>query len=650
VDLEKLARKLQPLMHKQVEHWLRVRDSADAELRELIDRQILSEAYRRLGDFRNKILLSLPPSSRAKGTFSLGTVVYEKAKWPAGLSAGELLQNMTIFGRSGAGKTNITFHLLQQLAQKGVPFLYMDWKRTARHLLPKLRSKVAVYTPGRSLSPFPFNPFLSPPGLEFPVYIQHVIDVMADAYTLGDGVRSVLQKAIMACYHRNDQAPTLEQLIAEVDAIPGKERVRGWKISALRALESLALAKVTGGDVQAQQELAHDLLHGNTIIELDALSQSSKKFLVPVICLWLYYVKLAAEQREKLSLVIFVEEAHHVLYRGDSKSRESLMDMLLRQCREIGISMIVIDQHPHLISSAALGNTYTSVCLNLKDPADINRAAGISGVGADEKWCFNRLPLGQGVVKLQDRWRQPFLVQFPLVQIKKGSVTDERLERFLARNSRGAGRHWRDSVEFGWDGRVAAADEAFESEYFAFLEDVLAFPDDGVKLRYVRLGMSVRRGQAVRDRLVELGYLEMEAVKVGRSRKVLLRVRRQAQEMLGIADEPATQRRESLAHEFWKRYYAERFGNEGYTVAIEAPRRGGQVDVLATKGAKRVAIEVETGKSDVIANVRNCLASGFDQVIVVATNEAALTKVERELAKAGLLVAGRVKIMLREEP
>jgi len=646
MDIIKLARKLQPLMPEQVAHWLRVRDAGDSEMRALIDQQIVSEAYQRLGDFRSKVLLSLPPAQQCKGAYNLGTVLYESPKGPFGLKSNELLQNMAIFGRSGAGKTNVTFHILRQLAQRGVPFLFLDWKRTARHLLPTLQARSNVYTPGRSLGPFPFNPFLAPPGLEYEVYVQHVIDVMADAYTLGDGVRSVLQKAVTNCYRRDNRAPDIDSLIREVEELPGKERVRGWKISALRALESLALAKVTGGATQSQENLARSLLDSNTIIELDALSQSSKKFLVPVLCLWLYYVRLAAETREKLSFVIVVEEAHHVLYRGASRSKESLMSMLLRQCREIGISMIVVDQHPHLISSAALGNAYTSICLNLKDPSDISRAAGISGVGEDEKWCFSRLPVGQAVVKLQDRWRRPFLVQFPLVAVKKGSVTDERLAGLLRRSGGGAGRQWADGAGFGPDGQVPTLDGGLSDESFAFLEDVLAFPDDGVKQRYHRLAMSVRRGQATRDQLVERGYLEMAFVKVGRSRKVILRVRRRARELLGIGAQPATQRHESLAHEFWKRFHADRLQREGYSVSLEAPRRGGRVDVLATKGAKHVAIEVETGNSDVVANVRNCLASKFDQVIVIATDEQAQTIVERQLAEAGLLITARVDVLL----
>jgi len=102
--------------------------------------------------------------------------------------------------------------------------------------------------------------------------------------------------------------------------------------------------------------------------------------------------------------------------------------------------------------------------------------------------------------------------------------------------------------------------------------------------------------------------------------------------------------RESIRHEFWKNFYVRRFVDRGYSVAREAPRRGGRVDVLAVKDDEKIGIEIETGKSDVVKNVRNCLRSGFSKVIVVATDRGALKKVERQLAKEGLLVPSRVRV------
>ena len=650
MDIEKIARKLEPLMPKQVQRWLRLRDTADAELKELIDKQIISCAYHRLGDFRKKILLSVPPQKKAKGSINLGTIVYESDKWPFGISTNELIQNMAILGRSGAGKTNVAFGILKQLVDKKIPFIFLDWKRTVRHMIPLYKEKIDIYTPGRSLLIFPFNPFVVPPGVEANVYVNQVVDVMSEAFTLGDGSRSILRKAIAGLYDQKNLCPTVKEIISEVEKISDKGRVGGWKITAMRALESLEFSDISAKDRISQQELTSRLMERFTVIELDALAQESKKFLMPLLCLWLYYVRLNSTEREKLKLVIFIEEAHHVLHKRGNTARETVLEMLFRQCRELGIGIIVLDQHPHLLSSAALGNVNTTICLNQKDPLDINKAAAVSLVETEEKGYFSKLPVGCGIVKLQDRWTSPFLVRFPLVNLQKGSITDDVLSRYSAvkrRNTSDSGRKTSVLTGFGQVPLIPLFDNTLDDSAFVFIEDVLEHPDDGVKDRYQRLGLSVGSGNRLKEQLLCEGWLEAQVVDLGRTRKILLRLTKEGREALGLDGKHPEHG--SLVHEYWKRFYVQRFQEMGYKATLEAPRRSGNVDVLAVKDGLSVAIEIETGKSDVVRNVQQELLTGFDKVLVVATDEKALGKVERQLAQAGLIVPGRVDVVLRDQ-
>ena len=102
-------------------------------------------------------------------------------------------------------------------------------------------------------------------------------------------------------------------------------------------------------------------------------------------------------------------------------------------------------------------------------------------------------------------------------------------------------------------------------------------------------------------------------------------------------------------HEYWKRFYARIFQDKGYDVTLEVSRHGGRVDVLATNNNEQIGIEIETGKSDVVSNVKQCLLSKFARIIVVATNQTALAKIERQLAQAGLVVPTRIQLVLRDE-
>ncbi len=642
---EKIAAKLKPLNPDKVSHWLKARDLADPELKTLIEKQIISTAYQILGDFHNKILLSLPPENKAKGSINLGTILYDKEKWDCGISNNEFLQNMGIFGRSGSGKTNLAFHIIKQLDCNKTPYLFFDNKRTLRHLIPGLRNKVNVYTPGRSLSKFSFNPFVTPPGLESPVYINQLVDVLASAFTLGDGARSILQKAIFACYEQGNHSPLVKDVIAEIEKIESKERVRGWKISALRALETLSFSNITTNKA-SQKELTRKLIEGNTIIELDGLGDGARKFLIPILYQWIFQVKLCSPVREKLTMAVFIDEAHLIF---DNRSSGSLMERLLRQTRELGIATVVMDQTPSLMSKVVLANCYTNIFLNLVSASDLSKAASVCLLDADEKKYFSMLPVGQGIIKLQDRWMKPFLVKFPLVDIQKGLITDELLLRYFSGISLGNTHSPRKmSVPPVFDVfRRIPFDVILEKPALQLLYDMLTHPQDGVRQRYRRLGISDKRGHQMKEGLLYQGWIESQTVELGQTRKVVLRLTKQAKETLGLDSEIPEYG--SIVHEYWKRFYGRKLEQQGYKIDFEVPRKSGRVDVVACKENERIAIEIETGKSNIVRNVQQDLAAKYDKVIVVATGKKAFEKVEQELGKTGLLGIERVEVVVINE-
>ncbi len=177
-----------------------------------------------------------------------------------------------------------------------------------------------------------------------------------------------------------------------------------------------------------------------------------------------------------------------------------------------------------------------------------------------------------------------------------------------------------------------------------FLEDVRSHPDDGVKTRYGRLGLSTGTGNRVKEQLLDQGWLEDQVAEIGRTRKVLLRLTPRAREALNLgSSEP---QHGSIVHEYWKRFYAQRFREQNYQVEFEVPRKSGRVDVVAKNESEKIAIEIETGKSDFVRNVKQDMLAGYDKVLVVATDKKAFAKVERELAATGLLGLTRVVLVL----
>jgi hypothetical protein len=69
-----------------------------------------------------------------------------------------------------------------------------------------------------------------------------------------------------------------------------------------------------------------------------------------------------------------------------------------------------------------------------------------------------------------------------------------------------------------------------------------------------------------------------------------------------------------------------------HTVEEEYPIGSGKtIDLVAAKDGKRLAIEIETGKSNALANIRKCLAAGFDEVQSIATNARVKQIIEQQV-------------------
>jgi hypothetical protein len=314
----------------------------------------------------------------------------------------------------------------------------------------------------------------------------------------------------------------------------------------------------------------------------------------------------------------------------------------------LGIGSVIIDQHPHLISSVALGNCYTTICMNLKHPTDMGKAAAFSSVEEDERRYFNMLPVGHGIVKLQDRWRQPFLVRFPLVQAKKGLVTDEILRKLQEGTISWQELRERAGTDNVADARSRGDAGSLENGCVALLHDIATHPADGVDVRYKRLGVSADKGHRWKQQLVDNDLVAADRVRAGRTYRVVLRLTDMARQMM--VPQQGQDPQASFLHEYWKQQVARQFENQGYHVTLESERGNGRgtVDISARRGPENVAVEIETGKSDVVANVQRDLLAGAQRVIVVATDNGAFSKVERKLAKKDLLIPGRVVVVLAE--
>ena len=102
-------------------------------------------------------------------------------------------------------------------------------------------------------------------------------------------------------------------------------------------------------------------------------------------------------------------------------------------------------------------------------------------------------------------------------------------------------------------------------------------------------------------------------------------------EVLGISSR-ASDRHGGPEHRYWVHRIADHLRAQGYNISIEHPIGNGKtVDILATRHGRKIAFEIETGKSDAAANARKCLEGGIDKVVVVATSNRVREALTRRL-------------------
>ena len=90
--------------------------------------------------------------------------------------------------------------------------------------------------------------------------------------------------------------------------------------------------------------------------------------------------------------------------------------------------------------------------------------------------------------------------------------------------------------------------------------------------------------------------------------------------------------RESLEQKYWVDRTARFFEKRGYGIKKEHLIKGnGAIDLLAERGGESVAIEIETGKSDIKTNLKNIIKADFDRAIVLSTSPEAVTACQKAL-------------------
>jgi len=640
IDTDEKLRKLHPSLGKKASKLHAAYVASDRRERERLD-EVFDVLVRTelKKDHRRKILLPPPEPEKLRGKYSLGQVVYpDKPYAKFGLREDEWIKHVLIAGMSGAGKTNTSFVILNQLHHHQKPFMIFDWKRNYRDLLQLEQFKdTLVFTVGKQISPFRFNPLIPPPGVDPREWLAKLIDVISHAFFTGHGVEYILINKLDELFNKrgiyigSKNYPTFAEAFQELRRKSFRGRKMLWHHSALRVLSDLAYPGGLGNVVNTKEQIPIErLLNQKVILELDALSDSDKTFLTEALLLWIYEFRKNRGKREKFNHAIIIEEGHHILSRAKEKQQggETIIETSLRQIREFGESVIVIDQEPHKLSESIKANTITKIIFTLGNGKDIADIAMSMNLEREHQAYLDWLEVGEAIVKVKGRIKEPILLNFPLFKIKKGKTQDSELRKLMRDSSILSNLVQSPLVKRSSSSTSRQLDILPPIERI-MLTSIARNPFWGTTKRYRKLGLNDYEGNKAKEGLTR--------------KQLVFPVRVNRLKLLELTDEGITtleqqgvriqtsKRYGSLEHRYWLHKVKLWYQDKGYHVEEEAEG----IDMVASKGQERIAIEVETGKSNIKSNIIKAHKS-YPKVVVVPTNptaEAMTREIINKLAK-----------------
>ena len=626
--IEEKLKLLRPVISERQWRYLRMRHllENDAQKRREVENMMDILISKHVPGLKtDQILLPPPGISILPGDYDIGQVIYpDKPCGTFGIRENEWIRHCGIFGKTGSGKTTLSMRIIKELCAKNKPFLIFDYKRNYRDLLkhPEFEKEdILIFTVGRNdVVPFYFNPKQGPEGVEDYVWIKQLAQIIEKVYLLGPGANDVFMESADFDTFKEMHEKVLKQ----------KKRAREllWWASVKRTLNAINYPGL-GEMVNCTRGYPiPELLNKKVILELDGLSGSDQAFVIGSFLLWIYHYRMRQPEREILKHLIIIEEAHHLFLKTGKE--EDIADIIMREIRELGEAIIIIDQHPSKISVSALGNLSTKFALSLSLNQDIAAISNAMLLERDQQKYLSMLTVGKCICR-SDRLPHPLLLAIPNFPVKKGQVRDEDLKRHMDGYLDNLGTE-NPQIPKRSDVYGIQKGETLSPLGRIVLENIALKPILGVVKRFKELGLRVSDGYRVVEELLSFRLITPLTIDGNRLYDLTIR----GKKVLG--KKAPLQGRGGLEHRYYiekiKEYY---LNNDGFTF-IEKD----DIDLVVQTVHNKMAIQMETGKSNIQANLTKLGRYRADYKYMLATNRETEIRIRERLRD--LLIPDREKI------
>jgi len=451
LTIEDICNKLRPVYGKKIDEIYFQYTVANGREEQEEIAHVLNTLYQKhLNQLLDKsVLLEPPKKGLIDGTYDLATIVYAgKEIQPFTLREQDWPRHVCITGMSGSGKTTFAFKIIEALNAHKKPYLIFDWKKSFRPLLRESTSTL-IFTIGEEKvsNLFKTNINQPPKDVSPKEWVNVLADLLTESFQASFGVHKVILETLdeafkeWGIYHGSDNYPTWNHIKWRLEEKLGKanNRESGWIESALRVATVLTFGEF-GKTLNYKGENAisvENLLDKKVIMELNSLGGIEKTFFCEFVLTYIYKLKKAKQNQNNQGFThaIIVDEAHNIFLKKPTNfTNESTTDMIYREMREYGTSLICLDQHISKISDTVKGNSACHIAFQQQLPQDIYDISELTQL-RDQRYYFSSLPVGSAIVKLSERYNQPFQIKVPYVENRDKNITNEdiksRMQAFI---------------------------------------------------------------------------------------------------------------------------------------------------------------------------------------------------------------------------
>ena len=353
------------------------------------------------------IQLVPPKQGIAKGRIGIGKALYPGVDGvDVGIRISEFQKHVCIVGTTGSGKTTLAFRIVKQLVEGRYPVWVVDWKRSYRSLKKVVGgNSIKVFTIGRDVSPFDWNPLLPPPGSDPQSWYAIVCETLERSHVSGQGVADVVLEHIERLRSLKEPSQvTLQDVKQSVERVKYPGRKGLWQQSSIRILRSFTYGEGPRRAFNSSNPIRLEkLLTQNVVFELDmSMPMNLRTFLMDILVRWIHLYRLSQGETKNLRHVLLLEECHNLA--GTGKDLESGLESVFRELRSFGQGAIAITQHPSVLPIWMLGNVHTLIAFSLSHQLDIEAARRAFFLSYDEARFFDCLRTGEAIAKVKDRF------------------------------------------------------------------------------------------------------------------------------------------------------------------------------------------------------------------------------------------------------